>query len=296
MMDKEKYGGYKITILRKIVQIASFLIIFGGIFGYAATAIILPIKTGVSNPYLIVGDAWSVLELMLTAAMVPLIAIAVITLGSLLFGRAFCGWVCPFGLINDLLGWLGKRKRFHPQLSESAWKFALFIAGLLLFIDVSIFYNELMGTSIKGYFGPFGDAPTTFVDPASTLFGLIFWYFYHNKWPSELVKYFYLPAAFYWRMFFLIIVIIGMLYTPRFYCKTLCPLGAVMGLGGKYAFLHLYINRGKCTECKLCEYACPMDVPILSFLDSGDIRHPQCILCLKCMDVCPTKAIKIKFS
>ena len=293
-MSKNISVSYRLTILRRLVQIASFILIFSGAFGFAATTIVLPIKTGLSNPYLTVADAWSLMELMLTAAMVPLLAIAVITLGALIFGRAFCGWVCPFGFINDVLGWLGKRKRFHPSTSESLWKFALFIAGMLLFIDVSIYYNELHGTSIKSYFGAFGDSPSTFVDPASTLFGLLFWYFYHNKWPSNPVRYFYLPAALYWRVFFLIIVIIGMLYTPRFYCKTLCPLGAVMGLGGKYSIVHLYINRGKCTECKLCEYACPMDVPILSFLDKGDIRHPQCILCLKCMDVCPTKAITIK--
>ena len=291
----KKIRYYSVTVLRKIVQILSLVIIFGGAIGYSATVLVLPIRTGLSNPYVITADAWMLMEVMLTMAMIPLIAIASISFFSLIIGRATCGWVCPFGLVNDVLGALGKRKKLSRGTSLALWKFALFIAGLLIFIDVSIYYNEVAGSSIKNYFGSFGDAPTTFIDPVTTIFSLLFWITYHGKWPKDLNGWFSLPLELYWRIFFLTIVIIGMLILPRFYCKTLCPLGAVMGLGSEFAFLHLYINRGKCTECKACDRVCPMDVPILNFLDVGDIRHPQCILCLKCIGICPTDALSLRF-
>ena len=184
---------YTLDIIRTVVQILSFIAIFGGIMGYAATAIVLPIRTGISNPYLIVADAWEVLEVMLALAIVPLIAIASIALFSLFTGRALCGWVCPFGFINDVVGRLGRKKRISAKNSISLWKFALFIATLLLIIDVSIYYNELRGSSIRSSFSEFGYAPSTFIDPVSTLFGLIFWYTYHDLWPKEFIDIFYMP-------------------------------------------------------------------------------------------------------
>ena len=286
---------YYITISRKITQILSFIIVFGGALGYAATVLVLPIRVGLSNPFVIVADAWMLMEIMFGMAMVPLVAIASIALFTLILGRATCGWICPFGLINDILGALGKKKKLSPQTTLGLWKFALSIAGLLLFIDVSIYYNEVVGSSIKNYFGAFGDAPTTFIDPVTTLFSLLFWMTYSNKWPKDITGWFNLPAELYWRLFFLAIVIIGMLLIPRFYCKALCPLGAIMGLGSEFALLSIHISKGKCIECKACERACPMDIPILSFIDKGEVRHPQCIMCLKCMEVCPAKAIWLKF-
>lgn len=291
----QKYRRYRITILRRITQIVSFVVIFGGTLGFAATAIVLPIRTGLSNPYLIVADAWILLEVMLALALVPLIAIASVSIFSLLIGRTLCGWVCPFGFINDCIGSIGKKKRVSPRTSMSLWKFALFLAFLWIFIDVSIFYNELRNTSIRSSFKEFGYAPSTFLDPVTTLFGLLFWYTYHDLWPKEFVDIFYMPKFFYWRIIFLVLVIIGMYYIPRFYCRTLCPLGAIMGLGGQYSLLHIFIDAARCDECKVCEYVCPMSVPILSFKDIGDVHSPLCIMCLKCVESCPRGALKVRF-
>jgi len=296
IMEKlKKYRGYRITIMRHIVQIISFIMIFGGIIGYAATAIVLPIRTGLSNPYLIVADAWSLLEIMLALCIVPLIVIASISLFSIIIGRTLCGWVCPFGFINDVVGALGRKRRVSPATSIGLWKFALFLAGIWIIIDVSIYYNEYVGNSIRGMFGEFGYAPSTFLDPVSTLFGLLFWYNYHNLWPKEYLDFFYMPKFFYWRVFFLVMVFLGMLYIQRFYCRTLCPLGAIMGLAGQYAFLHLSIDAALCDECKVCEYVCPMGVPILKYKEEGEIRSPLCIMCLKCLESCPKGAIRVRF-
>ncbi|MCR8433441.1 MAG: 4Fe-4S binding protein [Crenarchaeota archaeon] len=286
---------YCATIARKFTQILVFIVIFGGIFGFAATSIVLPIRVGLSNPYVIIADAWMLMEIMLTRAIVPLLALASIALFSLFIGRAACGWLCPFGLINDVIGAIGKRKKLSPNVVLSLWKFALFLAGLFIFIDVSIYYNEVINRSIKGYFGAFYGAPSTFIDPVTPMFSLLFWMTYNDKWPSNMSGWFSLPAEFYWRIFIMIAVIIACYYFPRLYCKALCPLGAVMGLASQYSLSFLSISKGLCNECKLCERVCPMDVPILDFLESGEIRHPQCILCLKCVEACPKRALTLKF-
>ena len=101
---------YRISLLRFVVQTISFILIFGGVFGFAATFIVLPIMAPAGNPYTTVMGAWQLFEIMITAAIFPFIAIAVITLGSLTFGRLFCGWVCPFGYISDIASYIGKKK------------------------------------------------------------------------------------------------------------------------------------------------------------------------------------------
>jgi len=104
-----------------------------------------------------------------------------------------------------------------------------------------------------------------------------------------------MPRFFYWRVLFLIMVFIGMYYVQRFYCRALCPLGAIMGLAGQYAFLHLYIDYALCKDWKGCEYVCPIGVPILKFKEEGRISSPLCIMCLRCVESCPKAAIKVRF-
>ncbi|MHA1616067.1 MAG: 4Fe-4S binding protein [Candidatus Njordarchaeales archaeon] len=299
MMQKENEPSKRITIIRSIIQFISFFVIFGGVFGIAASVIVLPVMIPAGNPYTTVMGAWQLLEIMVTAAIFPYLAIAVISLGSLIFGRFFCGWVCPFGFISDLTSYLGRKMRVSNKTNIGLFKISLFVAALFLFIDFSIGYNEAIGTSIASYFGEFSREPSTIIDPTSSLFSMLFWYIYWRLYPktfqdlSQLTKY---PGVFWFRIFIIIIAILSNYYLPRFWCRTFCPLGGLMGLGSQYSFLKIYVDPKKCLgeHCRLCEKNCLLNIPILSF--KSDIRHPQCIMCLMCAEACPTNAIKAKFS
>ena len=292
-------GKYRITIIRFVVQTISFILIFGGAFGIAATFIVLPIMSPAGNPYTTVVGAWQLMEIMITAAIFPFLAIAIITLGSLLVGRTFCGWVCPFGYISDIFSAFSKNVKIPKRTNDAVSKFALFVAFIFIFIDISIGYNQAVGTSIYGYFGDFAREPSSIITPTTTLFSLLYWYFYLGKYPKTLADLGALasyPLVFWFRIIVLALAIGLNLVIPRFWCRYVCPLGAVMGIGSKQKLMKVWRDPARCDETacgSICVKVCPMGVPILDY--KGHIANHLCISCGKCIDVCPFNAISIRF-
>ena len=289
---------YRITLLRTLIQISSFILIFGGAFGLAATIIVLPIMSPAGNPYATVIGAWQLMEIMLTAAIFPFLAIAVILLGSLTIGRTFCAWVCPFGFISDIVSYVGKRKRVSRGLNRSLYNLAIIIALLFLFIDFSIAYNEAIGTSIYDYFNDFAREPSSIIEPTTTLFSMLFWYFYWGLYPrrwEDLSKLLDYPTAFWLRVFILILAITLNYYVPRWWCRWICPLGGIMGVGSKYKIVKVYVDPKLCLgeKCGKCNRVCPMGVPVADYKGS-EISDPLCTTCLMCLDICPMNAIRIR--
>jgi len=301
MVKKEsvsKINMYRITLLRTSIQIISFILIFGGAFGLAATFIVLPIMAPAGNPYTTVMGAWQLMELMLTAAIFPFLAIAIIVIGSLTIGRSFCAWVCPFGLISDIVSYLGKKKRVSKTTNSSMFKLSIYIAFIFLFIDFSIAYNQAIGTSIYSYFGEFYREPSSIIEPTTILFSMLFWYFYWGLYPTgleELSKLLNYPPVFWFRLIVLILAISLNYYIPRWWCRWICPLGGLMGIGSKYKILKVYVDPKQCLgeKCGECVKVCPMGVNILDFIGK-EISSPLCTSCLMCLDVCPTNAIKVR--
>lgn len=297
-MKVKEITKYRITILRFVVQTISFILIFGGALGLSATFIVLPIMTPAGNPYTTTIGVWQLFELMVTAAIFPFIAITIITLGSLLFGRLFCGWVCPFGYISDIVSYVGKKGRVSRKLNDSLANFAIFMAFLFIFIDFSIGYNQAMGTSIYSYFGEFNREPYSVISPTSTLFSMLFWYFYLEKYPKsidQLNTILSYSPVFWFRIFILVIAIIVNFYVPRAWCRYVCPLGGVMGVGGRFKVMKIWRDPTLCDESvcgQACVKSCPMGVSILDY--KGHISDKLCISCGMCIDVCPTNGIYMK--
>jgi polyferredoxin len=75
----------------------------------------------------------------------------------------------------------------------------------------------------------------------------------------------------------------------RFFCKLLCPIGAVLGLFNKIAIYKVDVNNNKCTGCMACKKVCPMDI---SILNKSFLSRSNCISCGRCIKVCPTKKIE----
>ncbi|MBN2402336.1 MAG: 4Fe-4S binding protein [Spirochaetes bacterium] len=223
---------------------------------------------------------------------------------AVILGRFFCGWICPLGAtidgndraIADRVKISSKKK-----ISIKSWKYIVLITAMIL----SIFGIQLAGSidpislSIRSY----GTVIFAYLD---SLLKLVFNALYYVPLLNIISEFIYsflkdylldynktqyynhLPVF----LFFAFILLLS-LFARRFWCKALCPLGAIYSLTGKIAFLKRYVDTGKCTNCLACEKNCRMDA--IFNKGTGTIEG-ECIKCFDCLKACKFDAIKFRFS
>ena len=187
-------------------------------------------------------------------------------------GRLVCGFLCPFGLIQDLLFRIPIRKIRVPEFLDRIGRYLKY--GMLV---VFVLLLPILVTN------PYGSAPPFFCEyfcPAGTLQGGI---------PLLLMDRQLRALAgvlFTWKMLILITMVVGSMLISRFFCRYFCPLGAFYSIFNRVSLYQMQLNRMVCTGCKSCEKACPMGIEV-----TRDINHSECIRCGKCKAACPEGAI-----
>ena len=209
-------------------------------------------------PYILTGQPLKTTNLLTFAVLIGVIGV------SLLAGRAFCGWMCPIGTLQDMLaGWAqrlsgggkhqirGKRSKakFPMELSPEVDKWARYLKYLVLLV--------VLIASVWTVYPPLRD-----ICPARALFSF------------ELGE----PLL----VSVLITFIITSLLIKRFWCKYLCPLGAFLAITNKFAPLRVTIDKNSCTGCARCEAECPVDIPAIP----ENMRNLECVQCLECVETC----------
>lgn len=211
----------------------------------------------------------------------------------LVIGRAWCGWICPLGFLQDILDkvrqWLGIgnfrfSKRLRGGLKSIKWIFLgaavllpLWTAFPVLFPSVAQDLGYTYCHICPGkYLLPLsvGNPDRVAVDFENTvtivltILGLLF----------------------------SIMLIIGALVKRRFWCAY-CPLGLILGWYRKISALKLIKDDSKCTHCEACYNACPMEIEeVFKERDKTDVTFADCTLCLKCIEHCPEEdALKAKY-
>ena len=303
MRSKIKQSLLKYNTLRRIVQFLSF-ILFSAIIS-ASLPLLLPVLWTWSLQQNTVGDAFTAIQLMLYDVVFPWLALASFLLLGVLVGKSLCGWICPFGFIQDLVGFI-KRKQteFSLRTHESMVYVKYAILGITLFISVTFSAAKFAGAS-ESYANAldiFVKVPFTAVSPAETLFATIpkMVLNFSNAVSANQIDVFsaiaILPPLFWIQLFIMIGVLVFAAYIPRGWCKYFCPHGAIMAIMNRFSFLGLRRDLHKCPKgtCRRCVEVCPMRVPILD-LPWEKFSDPECIYCLKCVDACPNKAIKLKY-
>ena len=191
-------------------------------------------------------------------------AAGVIILIGLILGRAVCAFLCPFGLFQELLNKIPSPKIFLP-------KKLLRVKYLLLIIFVLI-----LPVATK-----FGE-PTfcEFICPAGTLEAGLPLIAIHEEFRGVLGNLFAL------KIFILFSVIFLCIFIHRFFCRVICPLGAIYGLLNKFSFYQIKYSAEKCISCGRCKKICPLDLnPTKNF------NSAECIRCGRCKNVCPTQSL-----
>lgn len=195
------------------------------------------------------------------------------SLFGVIFGRFICGWLCPFGLIQDLLYKVPSKKIKVPNKVNNVLKYLKYIILILFVIILPMFLVNEFGIS-PPYF-------CEFICPVGTLEGGIPLVL-SNESLRGAVGY-----LFGWKMFILISIILLSVFIYRPFCRYVCPLGAFYSLFNKISFYKYEIDKTKCTSCSACQSKCKMDIKVYE-----DPNSLECIRCGECSKICPNKCIK----
>nr|MDO8113300.1 4Fe-4S binding protein [Candidatus Sigynarchaeota archaeon] len=311
---RQIYVG-KITIVRRIVQI--FVIIFlNAVFWDSFLKIDLSFFQSMfrfvpflSSPRSTFSDSGGFLELMLgsmVARIVPFLLFGLIIFVTIVFGRATCGWLCPAGLIQDLFGWAGIATKNNREMGITTHAYVSrlknWILGLILLFIVPFLFIADNNTYLQyvQVLGDFGKNPLGFWSLDEFLFVFVptITQDIATSGNLELLLSNWLYIV---QGFFYLIIMILTFYYPRFYCRYLCPYGAITRPFAKHAITALSRNPTKCVgrkECGKCEKACPMQIRILDESYTRISGNGECILCGNCKQVCDKEkyqAIELSF-
>jgi len=195
-----------------------------------------------------------------------LYVVGFIGLIGVLTGRLVCGWICPFGFLQDLLYKIPTPKLGLPQWMRFGKYFALVVVAMLIpYITGVHWYSRLC--------------------PAGSLEGAIPLEVLPPRTP--------LPATgwFFWlKIAILVVFLAWMVVTKRPFCRTACALGGAYAALTPFSFYRMRVDSAKCTSCGNCKASCPVDINIYENANS-----PECVRCLTCKKECPTGAVTSGF-
>ena len=200
-------------------------------------------------------------------------ALATIVL-TIAFGRFFCGWVCPFGALHQFVGYLGnRRKKTAQKIRLNKYRKAQCIKYfILIFFLFMAAFPSLAVTLQTGLLDPITLVTRSFnllllpIIDRSVNFVSVSARFYEGAWLILAI--------------FLTAILLNLLI-PRFYCRFICPLGALLAIISRFAIWRIGRKQTECSDCKLCDKACEGACE-----PSGSIRISECVLCFNCRDDC----------
>ncbi len=195
-----------------------------------------------------------------------------LVLFGVLLGRLVCGFLCPFGFIQDLLYRIPVPKVDLPRKLDRALRYLKYVVAALLVLALPI-----VARAITGQGAPFF---CKFLCPAGTLEGAL---------PLMLAnpKLFAQAGVVFWgKVAVLALVVVASMCIRRPFCKYLCPLGAFYGLFNRVSVYQMRVNKGSCSHCNHCKGVCPMGLD-----PKREVNSPECIRCGNCKAACPTSAI-----
>nr|HID58281.1 4Fe-4S binding protein [Desulfobacterales bacterium] len=228
---------------------------------------------------------------------------------TILLGRVFCGFICPLGTINHLMSWfkptlkgdsmIKANQKTPSQRIKYFVLITLTVGGLiglnltglmdpisLLFRSVALAIFPGLGVIIKELFDAMASSDVKILNllsyGAEILVSPVFGYGYQSY-----------QTAWFIGLIFLVILFLNRI-RPRLWCRTLCPLGALLGIFSRFSIIRLEQDRERCTKCGLCSIGCQgAATPMLGVWQEWD--NSECMLCFNCFDSCPKGAISFRF-
>ncbi len=233
-----------------------------------------------------------------------------IVLLTLVFGRAFCGWICPFGTLHHLVAWFAPSKLIRSKNrvvanQTKAWQTVKY------YILAGSVAAALAGSAVGGLLDPICIAVRAIglgvlplmqyvgvrVTDSLVLSNHASLQSVGDGTQEALGRALFPPEQPYFHQTWLILSLLGLVVflnrvIPRFWCRALCPLGALLGILSRVSLFGMTKTHSKCTDCNLCLVHCQgADSP------SGGVKHvkDECHLCFNCEAACPEDVIQFEF-
>jgi polyferredoxin/NAD-dependent dihydropyrimidine dehydrogenase PreA subunit len=227
---------------------------------------------------------------------------------TIFLGRVFCGFICPLGTIHHVVGW------FKPALNREHMVRAnekTPSQRVKYFLLITVLVGAIIGLNVAGLMDPISLlfrslALAVFPGVAGGLQELFEVMAKSNIKALNLLSYAgevvtatlfgfgfkaYQTAWFIGLTFLLILFLNRM--RPRFWCRVLCPLGALLGVCSRFSILRLEKDRERCTNCKLCTETCQ---GAASPRPGQDWENAECLMCFNCLDSCPEDALSFRLT
>jgi polyferredoxin len=209
------------------------------------------------------------------------VPLAIFFMLVILLGRAWCGWTCPIGFAQELIGGLRRLvgrpyRELHPRYVIALDRFKYAFLFFVILIAIS---SGIPGLGLEFLATDFAD-PSCQLCPARPLCTIAQWTVGAEALQSELPTLSFVILA---------IFLVGTFGIRRFWCR-ICPLGAMMAPVNRSAMLTLRKDGNKCTRCRACLRVCPMDIEeVYAEMERTNITAPECIHCYRCVEECPEK-------
>lgn len=201
----------------------------------------------------------------------PFYILGFLLLAGLLFGRTICGFLCPFGLIQELLYKIPVPKLKKNKITHIL-SYMKYIILIIFVIYIPLFLAFKEGFPLPSF--------CKYICPAGTLEGGLTLVLANPSLRDTA------GFLFTWKVFVMIVILASTCFIYRSFCRFLCPLGAIYSLFSKISILGIQVDEKRCTHCGQCVHHCLMDIK-----KPGD---KECIQCGACKNVCHFNAISWK--
>ncbi len=219
----------------------------------------------------------------------------VIVIITIIFGRVFCNWACPFGTLHQFTGWLFNVKTNSTRIRSNRYEGAQYLKYGILIVFLVM---SSMGALQIGLLDPIVimyRAVTTVIAPATDMAigeatralegaGVEATFLDVLKFAPGVERRVFVGSFWVGSLFMLFVSL--NLWKPRFFCRFLCPLGAMLGSIARFSLFRINRDVNKCTDCNLCLMRCEGAAD-----PQSQVRTAECFSCMNCIDDCPEDAL-----